>query len=153
MARTSVSVVLAGSGGAGVITAGTILLQAAGAAGHYAYMTRSAGAQIRGGEATATIRFSRAPMQCQDDNSHILIGIDWQNLGKYAREMALCADSIIITDPAQGPVPEQILASGAREFSIALKKLARSIGGGRPNMLAVGIAAQLVGLPLAAVDG
>lgn len=153
MARTSVSVVLAGSGGAGVITAGTILLQAAGAAGQYAYMTRSAGAQIRGGEATATIRFSTTPMQCQDDNSHILIGIDWQNLGKYAREMALSSQSIIITDPAQGPVPESILASGAQEFEVPLKKLARSIEGGRPNMLAVGIVAQLVGLPYAAIDG
>lgn len=152
MARTSVSVVLAGSGGAGVITAGTMLLQAAGVAGHYAYMTRSAGAQIRGGEATATIRFSTQPILCQDDNAHILVGIDWQNLGKYAREMALSPASIIVTDPAQGAVPEQILASGAQSYEISLKKLARSIEGGRPNMLAVGIVARLIGLPYESVE-
>ena len=48
--RTSVSVALAGSGGAGVMTAGNMFLEAAARAGYYASMTRSSGPQIRGGE-------------------------------------------------------------------------------------------------------
>ncbi|MBI4123734.1 MAG: 2-oxoacid:acceptor oxidoreductase family protein, partial [Betaproteobacteria bacterium] len=47
----SVSVALAGSGGAGVMTAGNMLLEAAALAGYYGLMTRTSGPQIRGGEA------------------------------------------------------------------------------------------------------
>ena len=50
----SLSVVLTGSGGSGVITAGNILLEAAAKAGWYGLMTRSVGPQIRGGEANPT---------------------------------------------------------------------------------------------------
>ena len=150
MSSESVSVVLAGSGGAGVITAGTILLEAAGKAGWYAYMTRSAGAQIRGGEAAAMIRFSNAPVDSHKDNFDVLIGIDWQNAGKYATEFCLCRDSLIIGDPNQGEVPKEILTSGASEASIKFKQQARKIKG-RPNMLAVGVVAKLIGLPLESV--
>ena len=55
-AQTSVSIALAGSGGAGVMTAGNMLLEAAAAAGYYGLMTRTSGPQIRGGEAAAMVR-------------------------------------------------------------------------------------------------
>jgi 2-oxoglutarate ferredoxin oxidoreductase subunit alpha len=60
---SSVSIVLAGSGGAGVMTAGTMLLDAAGRAGYYALMTRSSGPQIRGGEAAAMVRIATHPVE------------------------------------------------------------------------------------------
>ena len=56
--RDSVSVALAGSGGAGVMTAGNMLLEAAAHAGYYGLMTRTSGPQIRGGEAAAMVRVS-----------------------------------------------------------------------------------------------
>lgn len=151
MAVNSISVVVAGSGGAGSITAGTVLLEAAGEAGWYAYMTRSTGAQIRGGEAAAMIRFSNTPVNCHEGTFHILLGIDWKNLGKYASEFCLTRESLIISDPKQGEVPPEIVASGAREALVPLKQIARSIERGRPNMIAVGIVARLIGLPFDAV--
>ena len=57
-AATSLSIVLTGSGGAGVMTAGQILLEAATSCGLYGLMTRSTGPQIRGGEAAAMLRLS-----------------------------------------------------------------------------------------------
>ena len=51
--RAVVSLVIAGSGGAGVMTVGEMLLKAAARAGWYGLMTRSNGPQIRGGEAAA----------------------------------------------------------------------------------------------------
>ena len=45
MPTPSVSITLAGSGGAGVMTAGSLLLEAAGRAGWYGRMTRSSGPQ------------------------------------------------------------------------------------------------------------
>ena len=56
--HASVSLALAGSGGAGVMTAGNLLLEAAAKAGYYALMTRTSGPQIRGGEAAAMLRVS-----------------------------------------------------------------------------------------------
>ena len=104
-------------------------------------MTRSAGTQIRGGEAAAMIRFSNAPVDSHKNNFDVLIGIDWQNAGKYATEFCLCRDSLIIGDPNQGEVPKEILTSGASEASIKFKQQARKIKG-RPNMLAVGVVAK-----------
>ena len=50
-APASLSIALAGSGGSGVMTAGTLLLDAASKAGLYGLMVRTSGPQIRGGEA------------------------------------------------------------------------------------------------------
>ena len=148
MGAQSVSVVIAGSGGAGAITAGTILLEAAGQAGLYAYMTRSSGAQIRGGEAVAMVRIASEPIVSHEDHFHLLVAIDWENMGKFAAEMPLAAESLIIGDPDEGEVPQQIVASGARQLQIPLKTMAKAIKGGRPNMVALGIVAAMVGLPL-----
>ena len=55
-AAASISIALAGSGGSGVMTAGTLLLDAAAKAGLYGLMVRTSGPQIRGGEAAALVR-------------------------------------------------------------------------------------------------
>src|SRR3970040_597420 len=47
--RTRVSLALCGSGGAGVMTAGNMLLDATAKAGWYGLMVRSSGPQVRGG--------------------------------------------------------------------------------------------------------
>ena len=70
--NSSVSVALAGSGGAGVMTAGNMLLEAAAAAGYYGLMTRTSGPQIRGGEAAAMVRVSTFPTDAQDDRFQVL---------------------------------------------------------------------------------
>lgn len=153
MTARSVSITLAGSGGAGVMTAGSMLLDAAAQAGWYAYMTRSSGPQIRGGEAAALIRFSTEPIVSHDDHYHILAAIDWQNVGRFAAEIPLGRESLVIADPDEGEAPEQIKASGARPVSLPMKQLAKAIPGGRPNMIAVGAIAGLIGLPEAAITG
>ncbi|MFB1029019.1 MAG: 2-oxoacid:acceptor oxidoreductase family protein, partial [Thauera sp.] len=52
-----------------------------------------------------------------------------------------------------GDFPEQIGAKGARCADIPFKKMAKEIEGGRPNMIALGAVAGLVGLPEDAVLG
>ena len=71
----SLSIVLTGSGGAGVMTAGQTLLDAATSCGLYGLMTRSTGPQIRGGEAAAMIRLSTRPVQCPGDRFDILLAL------------------------------------------------------------------------------
>ena len=143
---------LAGSGGAGVMTAGNMLLEAAAAAGYYGLMTRTSGPQIRGGEAAAMVRIAAFPTDAQEDRFHVLAAIDWQNVGRFAAEIPLGPGSVIVGDPAHGAPPEVFLKSGARYVPIPLKKLAGEIQGAWPNMVALGALAGLLGLPAEAVE-
>ena len=147
----SVSVALAGSGGAGVMTAANLLLEAAAQAGYYGLMTRSSGPQIRGGEAAAMLRIATDPVDGPDDRFDALVAIDWQNVGRFASEIMLDGSSLLIGDPSQGEAPEAYLKSGARGASIGFKQIAKSSPGGWPNMVALGVLAEMVGLPFEAV--
>ncbi len=148
----SVSVALAGSGGAGVMSAGNMLLEAAAQAGYYSLMTRTSGPQIRGGEAAAMVRVCSFPTDAQDDRFAVLAAIDWQNVGRFAAEIPLGATSLVIGDPAKGEPPEAFLKGGARFLPVPLHALAKQIAGGWPNMVALGVLAGLMRLPADAVE-
>jgi 2-oxoglutarate ferredoxin oxidoreductase subunit alpha len=152
MRATSVSVALAGSGGAGVMTAGNMLLEAAAQAGYYSLMTRTSGPQIRGGEAAAMVRVCTFPTDGQDDRFDVLAAIDWQNVNRFAAELPLSAKSLILADPAKGEVPEAFRKGGARFVPLPLHALAKQVEGGWPNMVALGVLAGLMGLPADALE-
>jgi 2-oxoglutarate ferredoxin oxidoreductase subunit alpha len=143
----SISITLTGSGGAGVITAGNMLLEAAAKAGCYGLFARSAGPQIRGGEAAAMVRLAGEPVAAPGDVFDILVAIDWHNIDRFAVELPLSEQSLVLADPAQGEVPAVIAASGARIAELPMQKMAKAIAKGRPNMVALGAIAGLIGLP------
>ncbi|MBW7837857.1 MAG: 2-oxoacid:acceptor oxidoreductase subunit alpha [Sphingomonadales bacterium] len=143
----SVSVALVGSGGAGVMTAGTILLDAAAKAGWYGLMTRSVGPQIRGGESAALLRLSTAPVECHGDSFDVLIAVDWQNFTRFAKEVPLSAHSVVLADPAAGAPPAAVADIGLQIVDVPMQELLKKIAGGRPNMLALGLAAMVLGIP------
>src|SRR5450759_298114 len=145
--KASISLAITGSGGAGVMTAGNLLLEVAAQAGWYGLMVRSSGPQIRGGEAAALLRFSHAPIECLDDRFDVLIGIDWQNIHRFADEIPLDAASVMIGDPDQSEPPEVFVKRGARYAPLPFKQMAKAIPGSWPNMIALGLAAGLCGLP------
>jgi 2-oxoglutarate ferredoxin oxidoreductase subunit alpha len=151
-AQLSMSVALAGSGGSGVMTAGTMLLDAAARAGLYGLMVRTSGPQIRGGEAAALLRLARAPMDALDDSFDLLLAMDWQNVNRFADEIPLRERSVVIGDSDEGAVPEVFTRSGARIIALPLKKTAKAIPGCWVNMLALGIAGALAGLPIEALE-
>ncbi|MFV2093040.1 MAG: 2-oxoacid:acceptor oxidoreductase family protein, partial [Hyphomicrobiales bacterium] len=148
IAKKSVSIAIAGAGGAGAITAGAILLEAAGKSGWYGMMNRSVGPQIRGGEAAALLRLANHPVECMSEEYDLLIAIDWKNANRFAAEMPLKADGLIVSDPSAGEVPEAVGGSGAAVAEIAIKSLASEIPGGRENMIAAGLAAGFIGLSI-----
>jgi 2-oxoglutarate ferredoxin oxidoreductase subunit alpha len=141
------SVAITGAGGSGAVTAGLILLDAAAKAGLYGLMTRSAGPQIRGGESASLLRLADAPVGCIGDRFGLLLGLDWRNAGRFAQEIPLDAASLILGDPASGPVPEAFLTNGAQGRELALAGVAARVEGGRVNMVAVGVAGAFLGLP------
>ncbi len=150
--QPSISIAILGSGGSGVMTAGGLLLEAAGQAGWYGMMTRSSGPQIRGGEAAALLRLSPEPVETHKGRFDVLLAIDWLNADRFVGEIILDSDSIVIGDEG-GEAPEAITSMSGRFFELPLTKLAKKIKGGRPNMVALGALAKLIGLPAEAISG
>jgi 2-oxoglutarate ferredoxin oxidoreductase subunit alpha len=150
-AGQSISIALAGSGGSGVMTAGTLLLNAAAKAGLYGLMVRTSGPQIRGGEAAALVRLARAACDSLDDRFDLLLAIDWQNVNRFADEIPLAAASLMVGDPDEGEPPAVFTASGARYVALPFKKTAKAIAGSWTNMVALGVAGALAGIPAEAL--
>jgi len=143
---SSLSLAFVGGGGAGVMTAGQVLLDAAGRCGHHGLMTRSSGPQIRGGEAAAIVRLGNRTVECQDDRLDLLIALDWNHAERFASELVVDENSLVIADPDQGEIPAWIRTSGAIICDVAFAELAKAQRGVRVNCIAIGLAAALAGL-------
>ncbi|MQX35613.1 2-oxoacid:acceptor oxidoreductase subunit alpha [Roseospira navarrensis] len=146
MALSSVSIAMTGSGGAGVMTAGQILLDAAAKAGYYGLMGRTLGPQIRGGESAALLRLSTEPVQSPDDGFDILVAFDWGNIERFREELPMNPGGLIIADPHAGDVPALMLDAERRIEYVPFHAMSKDIHGGRVNMVALGLIAELVGL-------
>lgn len=151
MGCQSLSIALTGSGGSGVITTGHMLLEAAARAGLYGIMTRSSGPQIRGGEVAALIRLADAPLQSHDDRFDLVIALDRGSLARFLGEIPVRRDSPIISDPEGGRSKAELPDMPGRRIDLPMKKTAATVADGRPNMVALGVAARMIGLPQAAV--
>ncbi len=150
--RNSYSIAITGSGGSGAVTTGQVLLEAAAQCGFLGLMTRSAGPQIRGGESAAMVRFGTGPVECMGDDYDLLVGLDWRNIERFADEIPLSDQSLILTDPAAGEVPALLRSNGAEVREVPFKQFASSLPGGRINMVALGAAAAVCGLELEAME-
>ena len=146
-AAASISRAIAGAGGAGVLTAGSMLLEAACAAGWHGLLTRSVGPQIRGGEAAALLRVATHPVDCHDDTIDLLLAVDWLNAHRFDAELPLTRHSLVVSDPQGGEVPAFVRASGARIVELPMKELGKANPAWRANMMVLGAAACLLDLP------
>ncbi|NNK99400.1 MAG: 2-oxoacid:acceptor oxidoreductase subunit alpha [Xanthomonadales bacterium] len=145
----SLSIALTGSGGSGVMTTGSLLLEAAGRAGWYGFMARSAGPQIRGGEAAAVLRIASEPIESHDDSFDLVLAIDPGSLARFLAEIPLRSDSLIISDAEGGRRGDSLPDTPARVIDLPMKGLAKTVQAGRPNMIALGALTKVIGLPLA----
>ena len=144
--RQSVSIAIMGSGGAGALTAGNFLLEAASAAGWQGLLSRTVGPQIRGGEAAALLRLGTQPVECLSEKFDLVVGIDWLNAHRFGAEIQAGPQTLVISDPRGGELPPAIASAGARIFEVPFKNTAKAIPNGRANMIALGIAGRLLGL-------
>ena len=152
MNRQSLSIALTGSGGSGVMTTGSLLLETAAKAGWYGFMSRSSGPQIRGGEAAAVIRLATYPVESPDDHFDLVLAIDPESMSRFLAEIPLGPDSLVITDPEAGRRGGELPDVPAQVLHLPMKKMAKATKGGRPNMVALGAIARMVGLPEASIQ-
>ncbi|MDO8875100.1 MAG: 2-oxoacid:acceptor oxidoreductase subunit alpha [Pseudolabrys sp.] len=149
----SISIAIVGSGGAGALTTGNSLLEAASTAGWHGLFTRTLGPQIRGGEAAGLLRLAVHPVDCLADQFDLLIGIDWLNAHRFGAEIKTGPQTLVVSDPRGGEPPPMVIQSGARVVEISMKDMAKSIPDGRSNMIALGIASRLLGFTVEQVFG
>jgi 2-oxoglutarate ferredoxin oxidoreductase subunit alpha len=142
----SISIALSGSGGAGVVTTGQLLLQAAGKAGLFGLMHRSAGPQIRGGESLAMLRLSDREVATQDDAFGLLFALDWKNYSRFDAEVPLSGDSCVFADAKAGDAPSAIAEGDFHLTSLPLTATAQEIGG-RANMVLLGRLGRFLDIP------
>jgi 2-oxoglutarate ferredoxin oxidoreductase subunit alpha len=150
--RLQVSLALVGSGGAGVVTAAEVILRAAAKAGLYGVLTKSFGPQIRGGETCAFVTLSNRPVETQADRCDILLAIDWLNVARFAWELPLTDNSLALSGVAGEDVPEIIADTGAECLSVDIGAITSVHKTARPNMIAVGLVMQMIGLAPKAVE-
>ena len=157
MPRASLSVVFAGSGGSGAMTAGTVFLRSSARSGYYGLMTQLFGAQVRGGETAALVQISTEPIDCQPDRYDVFVALDWEKVDQFAPEIPLGEDSIIIADPAAGNPPAAIAKSKARVVALSMHdpsatRLERALRGSRSNIFAAGALGALSGIEATALQ-
>ena len=134
------------------MTTGKILLESIARFGLYALMTRSSGPQIRGGESAIMLRVAERPVDSLDDHFDLLLALDWLNVNRFADELPISSESIILSDSDQGEVPPRFALSAERQLAVPLTQLAGASENGRANMVGLGLLAQLMGLPLETVN-
>ena len=151
MYNNHISISISGLGGSGVLTAGSILLKSIGNSGFYAYLSRFAGPQIRGGESAITLNISDKPIENFADYSDFHFALDWHGFEHFSDEVPLTDKSCIIFDKSKEALPEMLQDIGAEIIEVDLKEQIGQIKESRSNAFAIGILAGQIGLPLEAI--
>jgi len=148
-----VTLAIAGSGGDGVITAGDFIVQAAARKGLNAFMLKSYGPQIRGGESSARIRISDQPIYSQGDFVDFLVVFSWKDFARFIDEIQLRKGAVVLYDEADTTPPEDFPINkdlGVELIAVPFKKMASEEIKVplTKNMVALGVIAELLHLPL-----
>ena len=146
MSISSFSVAVTGAGGSGAVTTGLILLETMAQHGFYGFMIRSSGPQIRGGESAVMMRFDNNEILSTNNQFDYLLALDWFNIERFIDEIPLGESSLVIYDLGAGEIPEILSHSRVKFVGFDLKKIARSIVGGRANMIGLGLLAHTFSL-------
>ncbi|MFZ2493613.1 MAG: 2-oxoacid:acceptor oxidoreductase subunit alpha [Thermoanaerobaculia bacterium] len=143
------SLSIVGSGGDGAVAAGDILSMACARDGLHVIKTEAYGPQIRGGESSCTVRISSSPVSAQADALKTIIVFNWADFSRFRAELALAPDAVVFHEE-KDPAPEEMKAY--RLVPVAFAKLATDAGArGGKNILALGLLAEVFGLPMEAI--
>lgn len=113
MKTSKIRMALIGSGGDGVMSAATLLMQSAADQGLYGMMTQSYGPQIRGGESAAYLNISDQPVYTENLGKDVVVCFRFSDTTRFKSEMTLSRHSLLIHEAAdENPVPEWLNQNG-----------------------------------------
>src|SRR5438067_3222852 len=129
-----------GAGGDGAVAAGDIIAAACAREGLHVIKTEAYGPQIRGGESSAVVRVSSAPIHAQADRVDVLVVFSWADFARFENELVVADDAVIFCESGdEAPIE----LAGRTVHPIAFKGTAK-------NVMAIAMLASLFGLPLEA---
>ena len=134
-----VTLAIVGSGGDGAVAAGDIIASGCAAQGLHVIKTEAYGPQIRGGESSCTVRISTKPIFAQADTIDVLVVFSWSDYARFCNELVPSGDCVIFHDIDDAP-PENMPG--------ALVPIPFKRGGQAKNIVALGLIAPLLGLPV-----
>jgi 2-oxoglutarate ferredoxin oxidoreductase subunit alpha len=150
MTTNDLTIAMVGSGGDGVVTMGDLIAQVAASEGLHAIKTEAYGPQIRGGEASCTVRVAAGEIFAQGDEVDVLVVFRWADFKRFRGEISLARDVVILVE-AEDPTPPADMISDQTGLSIPVPfaALARESAGSAAskNVVALGVLAGLFGLP------
>ena len=152
MPTKDLTIAMVGSGGDGVVTMGDLVAQAAAREGLHAIKTEAYGPQIRGGEASCTVRVAAEEIFAQGDTVDVLVVFRWADFARFRGEIAVAEDAVILSEADDKTPAEEIgVAIEGRSVTIPVPftELARDAAGSpaSKNVVALGVLAGLFGLP------
>src|SRR6266498_2414631 len=120
MPTKDLTIAMVGSGGDGVVTMGDLIAQAAAREGLHAIKIEAYGPQIRGGEASCTVRLASRDIFAQGDTVDVLVVFRRADFARFRGEISVGEDAIILAE-ADDPTPEgevDLGQGGARLISV-----------------------------------
>lgn len=138
----SITLAVVGSGGAGVISLGEMILKSAASLGYFGLMRKSFGPQIRGGESAAILRLGPQPISNFTQDIHCLLVLDWNNFSRFGDEILLTSHTQIVQDQMAGAAPENITTE---ILTVDFSGAAAKAGSDKANMAMLGYVGAWLG--------
>jgi 2-oxoglutarate ferredoxin oxidoreductase subunit alpha len=144
MKMNDVVIRIGGEGGEGVISAGEILSRAAARSKFHFFTFRTYPAEIKGGLAMFQMRISRKEVLSQGSALDVLMCFNQEAFDNYWRELK--PDGIMLYDPKFFTPPSQFKN---KSIPVELEQISLDNSGTTrgKNIVAVGVLAQLLGIP------
>ena len=144
-----ITLAFVGSGGDGAVAAGDIIATACAREGLHVMKTEAYGPQIRGGESSCTVRISSSRLYAPSDRIDILLVFNWNDFARFQNELTPAADAILIHELDDAPPAE---LADHKCLPVPFVKASREENAPKAkNIIALGVAAAVAGLPLDAL--
>lgn len=141
-----ITLAFVGSGGDGAVAAGDIIATACAREGLHVMKTEAYGPQIRGGESSCTVRIGSSRLYAPADRIDLLVVFSWSDFARFQNELTPADDAILIHEQDDAP-PAELAAHQC--LPVPFVKAAREENAPKAkNIIALGVAAAVAGLPL-----
>lgn len=147
----TLTLAISGSGGAGAISTGEMLLRIAARNGYFGLLKKTFSPQIRGGEAAAILRIGDEPVNTFADTIDVLVALDWQNFSRFADEVPVCTNTLVLENSAAGQRPEHLQDHGLL-LSIDGTGMAASVNSSWVNLIFLALLANALGCSAPSVE-